>query len=735
MAWLMGGALAICLLMVVGLLALVIYFGSGTFWPLHLAQFTVVEAEGGQPTSYLGEVVEVAPLPPSTDPAAIPSPAASTIGVNAPGEPLTYAAPLGSFGWLMWIVSAVVVAAMAVLWLKIDPRFGGRLLAAVAAVTALCLAFWSGGQLVDPPGPGEAKRYKVRTGNFRLTQTHFTWIAGPQVLQQSYPRWAVVLEQKEYGRFYGFPHRFLIDGDVVADQPQQVWSTFQQHHGAALQRRQQAKELTAHQIGALHAVQEEARLAAREAELDRDDARAQLDIAEAAARSAGSENGSAFEVAELQAEVNRLQGELAQAEAALASARQHEAAMVEQVAEETAELLRRVQQLADENARYQLEMATADGQYVRIPVDNIVRGYPANQLSLLDKLGVYFSRWGEFLGDEPREANSEGGVLPAIVGTVVMTMLMALAVVPLGVLAALYLREYAKGGLIVSLVRIAINNLAGVPSIVFGVFGLGFFCYLVGGYIDGGPKHLKIQPWPRATWWLAVAALAVTGTGAFLVSMLAGQGRGPGRRILRWVTGILCVVCLVLLFALVFKTPYFDGMYRASLPNPTFGKGALIWASLTLALLTLPVVIVSTEEALAAVPNSMREGSYACGASKWQTIRRIVLPRAMPGVMTGMILAMARGAGEVAPLMLVGAVKLAEELPVSYAPPFIHGSQSFMHLGFHIFDVGFHSQNSEAARPLVFTTTLLLITMIALMNIASIWLRARLRRKFVSSAF
>jgi phosphate transport system permease protein len=158
-----------------------------------------------------------------------------------------------------------------------------------------------------------------------------------------------------------------------------------------------------------------------------------------------------------------------------------------------------------------------------------------------------------------------------------------------------------------------------------------------------------------------------------------------------------------------------------------------MWASLTLALLTLPVVIVATEEALAAVPNSMREGSYACGASKWQTIRRIVLPRAMPGITTGMILAMARGAGEVAPLMLVGAVKLAPELPLDGSFPFVHPERSFMHLGFHIYDLGFQSQNSEAAKPMVFTTTLLLITIVVVLNLAAIAVRARLHRRFKGS--
>ncbi|HVS19236.1 MAG TPA: phosphate ABC transporter permease PstA, partial [Planctomycetota bacterium] len=253
--------------------------------------------------------------------------------------------------------------------------------------------------------------------------------------------------------------------------------------------------------------------------------------------------------------------------------------------------------------------------------------------------------------------NSEGGVYPAIVGTVVMTLLMTVLVVPIGVLAALYLREYAKAGLISSWVRIAINNLAGVPSIVFGVFGLGFFCYLVGGGID-------------------------------------------------------------------------EWLFAAKLPTPTFGTGGVLWASLTLALLTLPVVIVATEEALSAVPNSMREGSYACGASKWQTIRRIVLPRAMPGITTGMILAIARGAGEVAPLMLVGAVKVAPALPLDSSFPFVHPERSFMHLGFHIYDLGFQSQNSEAAKPMVFTTTLLLIAIVVTLNLAAIWLRGRLQRQF-----
>jgi len=314
---------------------------------------------------------------------------------------------------------------------------------------------------------------------------------------------------------------------------------------------------------------------------------------------------------------------------------------------------------------------------------------------------------------------------------VVMTLVMTVAVVPFGVLAALYLREYAKAGLAVSAVRIAINNLAGVPSIVFGVFGLGFFCYIVGHYIDAGPAN----PLPRQSWFGLLGLVVPTVAAAAALSLAANSHRPRLARL----TGLLAVACwlaaLAMSLVVVARTPFFDGFFAANLPNPTYGKGGLLWASLTLALLTLPVVIVATEEALAAVPRSMREGSYACGASKWQTIRRIVLPRAMPGIMTGMILAIARGAGEVAPLMLVGAVKLAPELPLDTQAPFLHPERSFMHLGYHIFDLGFQSPNSEAAKPMVFTTTLLLIAIIALLNVTAVWIRSRLRRRFLTSQF
>ncbi|MBL8896336.1 MAG: ABC transporter permease subunit [Planctomycetes bacterium] len=323
-----------------------------------------------------------------------------------------------------------------------------------------------------------------------------------------------------------------------------------------------------------------------------------------------------------------------------------------------------------------------------------------------------------------------------------MTLLMCLAVVPFGVLAALYLREYARRGPIVTAVRIAVNNLAGVPSIVYGVFGLGFFCYGFGKYIDGGPQRgLGIEVWSPVTWTTSAIALLVLIAGAVILGTRSSSSRARGATAkTRWFARAASAAWLlsaVLFVLLVLKTPFFGGFYEARLEEgqPTFGTSGLLWASLTLALLTLPVVIVSTEEALAAVPSSMREGSYACGASKWQTIRRIVLPRALPGILTGAILAMARGAGEVAPLMLVGVMKLSQKLAIDSVFPYVHPERSFMHLGFNIYDVGFQSQNAEAGKAIVFTTTLLLVAIIATLNLFAIWLRGRLRRRFVDGAF
>jgi phosphate transport system permease protein len=278
-------------------------------------------------------------------------------------------------------------------------------------------------------------------------------------------------------------------------------------------------------------------------------------------------------------------------------------------------------------------------------------------MGIVAKVRHYGAKLWEFIADEPREANTEGGVFPAIFGTVLLVIIMSVFVTPFGVIAAIYLREYAHQGALTRTIRIAVNNLAGVPSIVYGVFGLGFFVYFLGGNID---------------------------------------------RI----------------------------FFPEALPAPTFGTPGILWSALTLAILTVPVVIVSTEEGLTRIPRAIREGSLALGATKAETLWRTVLPMATPAMMTGLILSIARAAGEVAPLMMVGVVKLAPSLPVDGNFPFLHVDRKFMHLGFHIYDVGFQSPNVEAARPLVYATAMLLVILIVALNIAAIRIRNRLREKY-----
>jgi len=471
----------------------------------------------------------------------------------------------------------------------------------------------------------EMRRRLLRVGNYEFTGEHFRWLDEDEIQSETDPEWALVLERRgalertQAGPFYGTPKGLEVDGELVATEPAAIWKRFNEIHGESVDRQLERQELEKHEVGATNRLSEEARIALREVEL--------------------AHGEDSPEWAAQQLEYERVVAD---------ATRQYE------------QVRAQIDDLNEANSRVRLLMVTADGAEQSTPLADIVRAVPANQLSFAQSVGVYFSRWWEFLSDEPREANSAGGVFPAIFGTIAMTLIMTIMVVPFGVLAALYMKEYAKQGFLISAVRIAVNNLAGVPSIVFGVFGLGFFCYFLGVTVD-------------------------------------------------------------------------ELFFQANAPNPTFGKGGILWASLTLALLTLPVVIVATEEALSAVPNSMREGSYACGATKWQTIRRIILPRALPGIMTGVILAISRGAGEVAPLMLVGAVKLAPELPVDGVFPYVHAQRSFMHLGFHIYDLGFQSQNSEAAKPMVFTTTLLLIAIIVMLNVVAIRVRSRLRARFSTS--
>lgn len=568
----------------------------------------------------------------------------------------------------------------------------------------------------------------------------------------------------------------VLEAQRIWSDPTAAWEHFESHHDAIRQRHREKTHLQKYELGHEYAIQEKERIAIRQLEIDHqiellkplatvNEIRVQLETLEKAGLHRQATILSLKEILQDDTEsialIDKLQAmmedshsktmatlaesrELAQGDFVRLSDAVKEKVShfieVSKHAESAAFGIKsRIDELSHQNTLYQLRMATCDEQVSTLSLGDIVRGYQANTLSSGESLSVYASRWWEFLTDEPREANSEGGVLPAIWGTVTMTLIMSIAVVPFGVLAALYLREYAKTGPIVSAIRIAINNLAGVPSIVFGVFGLGFFCYIIGGYIDGGPKNTGFVPIAPKLWYLWSAMLAITSAGAFLCGIFGFSGRSSERSFFRRCLGtssfLLWIGSFLLLIYVLISNPFFDGFYQANLPNPYWGKGGVLWAALTLALMTLPVVIVATEETLAAVPNSMREGSYGCGASKWQTIRRVVLPQALPGIMTGMILAMARGAGEVAPLMLVGAVKLAPELPIDGIFPYVHGNRSFMHLGFHVFDLGFQSQNSEAAKPMVYTTTLILIALITILNLLAIWLRAFLRKRFAAGQF
>ncbi|HVR75806.1 MAG TPA: phosphate ABC transporter permease PstA [Planctomycetota bacterium] len=489
----------------------------------------------------------------------------------------------------------------------------------------------AGGPAETAPAPGgqgksEAKtnlvrRELIRVGNYDLYGEDFKWVPDANVASVERPAEAVSVERLEWGTFFGFVEEFHVDGAPVTEGRSAAWKRFLLEQAPARERRERIGRLEKDELGDVNHDLEANRIALRRAEMN--------DGVESAAYRSTAES-------------------LAGKDAELL--RRHE------------ELSSEVMKLKTEDARHKVVLSEIGGTRKVLKASEIVRTYRANQLSILDKIAVYLSRWWEFLSDDPREANTEGGVWPAIFGTVSMTILMALLVSPLGIIAAIYLREYARQGLFVSAVRIAVNNLAGVPSIVVGVFGLGFFCYVLGGTID-------------------------------------------------------------------------QIFFRERLPAPTYGTGGLLWASLTLALMTVPVVIVATEEALSAVPRSMREGAYGCGASKWQMISRIVLPKAMPGILTGIVLAMARGAGEVAPLMITGVVKLAPDLALDGRFPFIHLERSFMHLGFHVYDVGFQSRNAEAGKPMVFTTTLLLICVILLLNATVIRVRARLKRKFAGGQF
>ena len=475
-----------------------------------------------------------------------------------------------------------------------------------------------------PGTPEHLKHFRIqmKLGNRDFTGADFKWVEEDTIHARRYPNDALYIERREYGPFIGRAVGIADGTQVLATGSDDVRGRLPALVAKATADRAVIRAIELDELGGLNYQLEQKRLAMRRLDLDAQ-RKPGVDVT---ARKAVIEQ----ETAAIQTEYARIEERLAQ--------------------------------VRTESERVRLTLRAADGAEKELPAYDLFRVYPANEITRWQRTQVYGSRLWEFLSGDPRESNTEGGILPAIFGTVMMVLLMSVLAVPFGVLAALYLREYARQGLFVRLVRIAVNNLAGVPSIVFGVFGLGFFVYLVGGTIDS-------------------------------------------------------------LF------------YSEALPTPTFGTGGILWASLTLGLLTVPVVIVATEEALQAVPRSMREASLATGATTFQTLMRVVLPSAAPGILTGLILAMARGAGEVAPLMITGVVKLAPDLPLDGYFPFVHLERKFMHLGFHIYDVGFQSPNVEAAIPMVYATSILLLVIVLLLNLTAIVVRSRLRRKYLTSAF
>ncbi|MXZ43378.1 MAG: phosphate ABC transporter permease PstA [Gammaproteobacteria bacterium] len=454
---------------------------------------------------------------------------------------------------------------------------------------------------------GDPVRWMLKSGNRKVNAPDFRWIYEHTITQQQKQRNLIVFERLEWGNAYGSILELREQGSVVPSE--NSWKELRKRIKRVVRLRREAQSIQSGSIDRINYKLEKLRL-----------------------RQRGRELRGNFETADIDEQRMNLNEEYVL----------HE------------------RELNDINAqldRDDVVIAIAGGTESVIPLKSIVRAWQPNDMNVFTKFGHYCASIWAFLSEGSREANTEGGVFPALFGTVLMVMLMSILVTPFGVVAALYLREYARQGLIVRLIRIAVNNLAGVPSIVYGVFGLGFFVYIIGGGID-------------------------------------------------WI------------------------FFQSAHPAPTFGTPGLIWASLTLALLTVPVVIVSTEEGLTRIPKALREGSLALGATKAETLFKVVLPMASPSILTGIILAIARAAGEVAPLMLVGVVKLAPTLAIDGNFPFLHLDRKFMHLGFHIYDVGFQSPNVDAARPLVFATALLLVLIVIVLNLTAITLRNRLEARY-----
>lgn len=455
---------------------------------------------------------------------------------------------------------------------------------------------------------GLVKRLSIKVANRDIYAADFVSILEVDVLERSQPMGWAVVERTRGGDFYGVPLGYYHGQEISQD----VIGQMEQGLVFANRLRDDIDRLVSKQIRVLSGQAEQLRLEKRRRELN--DNLDETFIARYDTQTAIIRQ----QLSEMETELDQLRGQLQQ---------------------------------------QGLVIRDMSGDTHHLPLSQVLDIWYPNQMSLLEKVIHWAKQVWKFLSDDPRESNSEGGVFPAMFGTVLMVLIMSIVVMPLGVIAAVYLHEYAKNNAFTRMIRVAVINLAGVPSIVYGVFGLGFFVYTLGGSIDA-------------------------------------------------------------LF------------YTERLPAPTFGTPGLLWSALTLAVLTLPVVIVATEEGLSRIPSSVRHGSLALGATQFETMWRIVLPMASPAIITGLILAVARAAGEVAPLMLVGVVKLASTLPVDSQFPFLHLERKFMHLGFHIYDVGFQTTNIEAARPLVYATSFLLVTVIIGLNLTAISIRNNLREKY-----
>ncbi|CAM2007038.1 phosphate ABC transporter permease PstA [Acanthopleuribacter pedis] len=455
-------------------------------------------------------------------------------------------------------------------------------------------------------------RWRIFRGNREVYGHEFSWIDPEAVTAVTFPEEVTVFERVEYGRAVGYLRGMMLSGsgEVVRLDLEQ----FAARHQRLLTEEAEALRLLGLKMAKINLRLEDLRL-------------------------------------------KRLKA-MGRGRDTLASNQEEE----ERMRQTYLELDRKHVQLLSEMRQKTAVIETMEGTRLEVPMSDILRFYQPNQMNVFEKMGFYLVRFWALISENPRESNTEGGLFPVIFGTLLLVLLMSVFCVPFGVVAAIYLHEYAGEGWVLNTVRLAVHNLASIPGIVYGIFGLGFFVYGLGGWID------------RA-------------------------------------------------------------FFPERLPIPTFGTGGVLWAGLTMALLTLPVVIVSTEEGLRSVPRFVKDGSLALGATKLQTLRRVTLPMAMPGIMTGFILAITRAAGEVAPIMIVGVVKMAPMLPIDDVFPFFHFERKFMHLGFHIYDAAFQSPNVEAALPLAYVTTTLLLLLVLSMSLVAMYFRAKLRERFTEYVF